>query len=44
MAKMPKYNFEQGRGGKKFDPPRKGDARGSNKSWTDRLKLPKGNK
>lgn len=44
MGKMPKYNFEQGRTGKQFDPGKKGDKRGSNKSWVDRLKVPKGGK
>lgn len=44
MAKMPKYNHEQGRSGKQFDPSKKGEKRGSNKSWADKLKTPKGGK
>jgi hypothetical protein len=44
MGKFPKNNFEQGRSGKQFDPGGKGDKRGANKSWTDKLKSPKGGK
>ena len=44
MGKVPKYNFEQGRSGKKFEPSKKGDTRGNNKSWVDKLKVPKGGK
>lgn len=43
-GKMPKYNFEQGRSGKQFDPGGKGEKRGSSKSWVEKIKLPKGGK
>lgn len=43
MSKFPKHPFEIGRKGKQFDPG-KGEKRGSAKSWSDKLKMPKGGK
>jgi len=40
----PKYNFEQGRQGKQFDPGGGSGKRGSNSSWASKLKMPKGGK
>ena len=43
-SSAPKQNFEIGRQGKQFDPGGGSGKRGSSKSWSSKLKMPKGGK